>query len=336
MEGRGAELAPGLHRVEAPLGERFVACYLVVGERAALLFDTGIDDTPGGSLLPYLEAIGLPPGHVRWLVVSHCDVDHMGGNAAARELLPQAALMAHVADRALIEDVGRIVEERYREFAGPHLIDIAPETVAWCHEVARAAPVDLALEGPAHIDLGGRIVRVLSTPGHSPGSISLHDPTSGALLTSDAVLGLTLHLRDGRPAFPPTYRLPGPYRQTIAALSGFEPRWLLTAHEPVMDGDAAQAFLDASREFADGLEEVMLAELAGAPAGLTLAELIERIAPRVGPWDRSAWDLLAHPLLGHLEEAVADGRIVVTEPGPPVRWSSARSGSIAPGGRGEG
>jgi glyoxylase-like metal-dependent hydrolase (beta-lactamase superfamily II) len=307
-----------------------VACYLVVGERAALLFDTGIDDTPVDTLLPYLEAIGLAREHVRWIVVSHCDVDHMGGNAAARALFPQAALVAHSADRALIEDVGRIVEERYREFAGPHGIDIAPETIAWCHEVARAARVDLALDGAALIDLGGRSVRIMPTPGHSPGSLSLHDPTTGAVLTSDAVLGLTLHLRDGRPAFPPTYRLPGPYRDTITTLGALAPRWLLTAHEPVMGGDGAQAFLDASREFADGLEEVMLAELERAGAGRTLAELIERIAPRVGPWDRSAWDLLAHPLLGHLEEAVSDGRIVVTEPGPPVRWSSAPAGSIAP------
>jgi glyoxylase-like metal-dependent hydrolase (beta-lactamase superfamily II) len=325
MEGQGFEVAPGLHRIEAPLGERFVACHLVVGTRAALLFDTGVDVTPARSLAPYCERIGLPLERVRWIVVSHCDVDHMGGDAAAAELFPQAVLVAHAADRVLIEDVVRIVEERYREFAAPHGIDIAPETIVWCHEVARAAPVDLAIEGPVTIDLGGRSVRILPTPGHSPGSITVHDGASGALLTSDAVLGRTLHLADGRPTFPPTYRLPGPYRDTIAALEALRPRWLLTAHEPVMEGDAALAFLDASRAFADELEAVMLVELAACDRPLGLRELIERISPRVGPWDRSAWDLLAHPLLGHLEEATASGRLV-TEPGRPVRWTPARGG----------
>lgn len=322
MEGHGLELAPGLHRVEAPLGERFVACYLVVGSSGALLVDTGVDATPAGSIAPYCERIGLPLDRVRWIVISHCDVDHMGGDAAARALFPQAALVAHAADRDLIEDVGRIVEERYREFAVPHGIDIAPETVAWCHDVARAAQLDLVIGGAVRIDLGERPVTILPTPGHSPGSISVHDPASGALMTSDAVLGLTLHLRDGRPAFPPTYRLPGPYRATIAALADLGPRWLLTAHEPVMEGDAALAFLDASREFADGIDEVMLSELAGAARPMSLKELIERIAPRFGPWDPSAWDLLAHPLLGHLEEATADGRLRIADPGPPVHWAA--------------
>jgi glyoxylase-like metal-dependent hydrolase (beta-lactamase superfamily II) len=323
MEGDGLEIAPGLHRIEAPLGERFVACYLVVGADGALLFDTGVDTTPAASLVPYCERIGLALERVRWIVISHCDVDHMGGDAAARALFPRATFMAHAADRALIEDVGRIVEERYREFAAPHGIDITPETIAWCHDVARATPVDIVIDGPTTIDLGERLVAILPTPGHSPGSLSVHDPASGALMTSDAVLGLTLHLRDGRPAFPPTYRLPGPYRATIDSLSALRPGWLLTAHEPIMDTAAALAFLDASREFADGLDEIMLAELDGADGPRSVQELIARIAPRVGPWDPSAWDLLAHPLLGHLEEATAAGRLRIAEPGPPVRWAAA-------------
>jgi glyoxylase-like metal-dependent hydrolase (beta-lactamase superfamily II) len=327
MEGHGVELAPGLHRIEAPLGERIVACYLIVGAHSALLVDTGVDGTPAGSLLPYCESIGLKPARVRWIVVSHCDVDHMGGDASARARFPEAALVAHIADRALIEDVGRIVEERYREFAVPHGIDIDAETVAWCHAVARAAPVDLVIGETVTIDLGARPVVVLPTPGHSPGSLSVHDPTSGAVMSSDAVLGRSLHLRDGRPAFPPTYRLVAPYRATIAALESLRPTWLLTAHEPAMDAAAGLAFLGASRGFADDLEAGMLAELDGVGHPLTLRELIERLAPRVGEWDPSTWDLLAHPLAGHLEEAVTAGRLVL-EPGPPARWTSTAARGV--------
>ena len=178
--------------------------------------------------------------------------------------LPGVTLIAHEADRALIEDVDRIVDERYREFAPAHDIDVDAAMIAWCHEVAVAAPIGLSITGTVGIDLGGRRVEVIPTPGHSPGSISVWDVSTGAAMTSDAVLGSTLHLADGRPAFPPTYRLPGPYRATIAELERRAPTWLLTAHEPVMDAAAARAFLRESREFTDRLEAAVLR---GAAAG---------------------------------------------------------------------
>jgi glyoxylase-like metal-dependent hydrolase (beta-lactamase superfamily II) len=320
VDGRGFEVAPGLHRIEAPLGDRVVACHLVVGERAALLVDTGVDATPAASLLPYCDRIGLPAERVRWVVVSHCDVDHMGGDAAALEAFGALRIVAHEADRPLIEDVGRLVDERYREFAAAHGLDMAPEMVAWCHDVARAAPVDVAIEGAATFDLGGRRVSVLPTPGHSPGSISVHDPASGALITSDAVLGSTLHLADGRPAFPPTYRHPEAYRATIASIAALDPGLLLTAHEPVMDRSAARAFLVASRSFTDLLESEALQALREAPAAMTLRDLIEHLAPRVGRWEPDARMFLAHGLLGHLEELEASGSIA-RGAGTPASWT---------------
>lgn len=324
MEGRGVEVVDGIHRIEAPLGERYVACYLIVGAEGALLLDTGVVASPAGSILPYARSIGLAPERIRWAVASHCDVDHMGGDAAFRAAAPGAILVAHAADRALIEDVDAIVERRYREFAADHDIDIDAGTVAWCHHVAAAAPVGLALTGPAWVDLGGRRVELFPTPGHSPGSLSVWDERTRAALTSDAVLGSTLHLADGRPAFPPTYRRPGPYRATIAGIERRDPAWLLAAHEPVMDRRAGREFLAESRTFADLLETGALDALRDGPR--TTRELIEVLAPRVGPWDRSAWDLLAYGLVGHLEE-LAEQAVVDRLPQRPVRWRLAHEGA---------
>ena len=55
------EIAPGIHRIVAPLGERFVAVYLLVENGDALLIDTGMDDTPRTYITPYLDQIGLAP-----------------------------------------------------------------------------------------------------------------------------------------------------------------------------------------------------------------------------------------------------------------------------------
>jgi glyoxylase-like metal-dependent hydrolase (beta-lactamase superfamily II) len=324
MEGHGFEVAPGLHRIEAPLGERYVACYLVLGQDAAMLVDTGIVGTFDRSIMPYAASIGVAAERIRWAVVTHADVDHMGGDATLRALVPDATLVAHEADRALIEDVDRIVEDRYREFTTAHDIDIDPGMIAWCHEVAGAAPIGLSITAAVAIDLGGRRLEVIPTPGHSPGSISVWDASTGSAMTSDAVLGSSLHLADGRPAFPPTYRLPGPYRATIADLDARAPTWLLTAHEPVMGASAARAFLAESRDFCDRLEAAALQELRAA-GPLTTRELIDRLAPRVGQWEPSAWDLLAYGLVGHLEELEASGAIVALE-GWPVGWAPAPTG----------
>jgi glyoxylase-like metal-dependent hydrolase (beta-lactamase superfamily II) len=326
MEGRGFEVADGIHRIEAPLGERYVACYLVVGDESALLVDTGTDAAPGGSILPHAATLGIPPERLRYAVVSHCDVDHMGGDAALKAAVPGASLVAHTADRALIEDVERIIEERYREFVPAHGIDIDAATIAWCRSVARAAPVEVVLDGQRTFDLGGRSVEVVPTPGHSPGSITVWDERTRSAMTADAVLGSSIHTADGRPAFAPTYRHVAAYRGTIAALEARRPALLLTAHEPVLEGDAARAFLAESRAFVDRVESEVLAALHGGAGPRTLRELIEIVAPRVGPWDPSAWDTLAYALLGHLEQLEATGR-VASDAGRPVRYrvSEART-----------
>ena len=285
MEGTGTQIAPGVHRIEAPLGERFVACYIVTGDSAAVLFDTGVAETPAASIVPYCEAAGIALDSIRWAVISHCDVDHMGGDAALKRLLPGVSLLAHAADARLIGDVEAIIEERYREFREAHGIDIDEGMMAWCREAAEAAPIDVVIDGRTELDLGGRRVQVLPTPGHSDGSVSLWDPATRVLLSADAILGESLHFADGRPAFPPTYRKPAPYLESVAAVEALAPEWLLTAHEPPMQGTEAAAFLERSRAFALNLERLASDELASSAEGLTTWQLIEVLAPRVGSWD---------------------------------------------------
>jgi glyoxylase-like metal-dependent hydrolase (beta-lactamase superfamily II) len=321
MEGTGREITPGLHRIEAPMGERFVACYVIVGDDAAVLFDTGVATTPEESILPYCASAGIDLERIRWAVVSHCDVDHMGGDAAVKGSLPSAALLAHASDARLIEDVEAIIEERYREFRDDHGIDIDSGMIDWCRANAVAAPVDIRIEAATWLDLGGRRVQVLPTPGHSAGSVSIWDPTARAVLSSDAVLGESLHFADGRPAFPPTYRNPTPYLVTIAAIEALRPDWLLTAHEPVMRGAESAAFLARSRDFATTLSASALQELADAGEGLTTLALIERLAPQLGSWDPAVWMFLANELVGHLEELSSTGAVEARH-GPPTTWRS--------------
>ena len=313
------EISQGIHRIEAPLGDRFNALYLLVGRDASLLIDTGLAPDIEGTLLPYLDSIDHAPERIRYAINTHSDYDHMGGNAALRAAVPSVTLMCGELDRPMIEDLERMIALRYGEFAAEHGLDDTEETKAWIRENAGASPVDIGLTGGERLHLGGGWhVEVLHTPGHSLGSISVWDPRSQSLAIGDAVLWNAVLLADGAPAFPPTYRYLESYQATIERLQGMAIDGLLTSHYPMYEGQAVSGFLDGSRAYIDRVDEALLRAL-GDGVSLTLADLTVRLGPDLGEWPEPASQYLCYPLLGHLERlerrdlvsrARADGREV--------------------------
>ncbi len=74
---RTAEMAPGIHRIEAPFGDRIVCLFLLVGDARSLLIDTGLDATPSEVLFPYIVEAGLDPQDIPFALNSHADFDHV-------------------------------------------------------------------------------------------------------------------------------------------------------------------------------------------------------------------------------------------------------------------
>lgn len=319
------EVAPGIHRIDTPLGERYASLYLVVGDDAVLLYDTGVDGTIPAYVVPALARIDRTAGEVSTVVVSHCDVDHFGGVADARNAFPNARIIAGAADLPLIEDYDRYVAERARGFLGDYGWDEDPEVLDWCRAVTREAPIDGAAEDGDRIDLGGRIVEILAVPGHSHGHVAVDVPDANAVLVGDAVLAASVDLADGTPAFPPTYRYVEDYFSTVSQLEQLDRELLLTAHYPTARGDDARAFLTRSRDFAVRLEELVVDALAAAPHGLTFAELLADLNPRAGDWPTTGTKgALAFPVAGHLERLVEAGRARrIGERGGIAVWGAA-------------
>ncbi|GAA1504530.1 glyoxylase-like metal-dependent hydrolase (beta-lactamase superfamily II) [Agromyces terreus] len=298
------ELRPGLHRIQAPLGERFVALYLLVGEDAALLVDTGVRDSITDHLLPYLDAAGIPREKLRWAVDTHCDFDHTGGNGALKAAIPTVEIVAHELDAELVEDVQRLIDVRYGEFRDTDGFDDPPETTAYLRSVSDLVPVDRRVSGGETFDLGGRSVRVLHVPGHSPGHVAVHDEANRALLIGDATLGTTVMLADGSPAFPPTYRDTDPYVESLRAFRALDAELLLTAHYPVYEGEAVARFLDESEAYTERIDEIMtelLRSRDAAAAPLTTLELVREAGSDLGPWGADALDYSVFPVTGNLE-----------------------------------
>lgn len=315
------QLRPGLHRIQAPLGERFIAMYLLVGSQHALLFDTGITQSVRNTLLPYLEEIGFDLTRLSWAISSHCDFDHTGGNAALLEAAPHVQLMAGALDVPLAENLEVLITERYGEFRDSDGFDDPPQTTAYIREVAAQAPIARPLHGGEVFDLGDRAIRVLHTPGHSDGHLSLWDEANSALIIADSTLGTTVPTADGTPAFPPTYRDTDPYLATIDQFRGYDAELLLTAHYPVFEGAAVTAFLDESAEYTATLDAAIEGALEGE--GQTTLEIIHRIADAVGSWSRAASEYLIFPVTGNLERMVARGRVVVGSRAGTRTWARA-------------
>jgi glyoxylase-like metal-dependent hydrolase (beta-lactamase superfamily II) len=278
------EIRPGLHRIVAPIPPRFIAMHLFTGPNGALLFDTGVDGSVEGTLLPYLRESGIDPASIRWVVSSHCDFDHTGGNAALKAIAPGAEFLA-----------------RADGFDDP------PGTTAEIRRSTRLVGVDGVLVGGEAFDLGaGRMLEIVAVPGHSPGHLAVWDEANSALAISDAVLGETVPTADGEPAFPPTYRDTATYVDSIERVRGYGAQLLLTAHYPVYEGGAVAEFLDVSLAYTDRIDRAIEKHLVGE---MTSLELIHDAAADLGPWPRDAAEYLIFPLTGNLERLSKAGRV---------------------------
>jgi glyoxylase-like metal-dependent hydrolase (beta-lactamase superfamily II) len=155
-------------------------------------------------------------------------------------------------------------------------------------------------------------------PGHTRGHLALRDTASGAWFVSDAVLGVSVPLADGTPAFAPTYRYVDDYLRTIDALESAAPPLLCTAHYGVFAGADALEFLRASREFVHELDRATIAALDDLGPS-TLQRLLPAVNRQVARWPLDGTEgSLAFPLVGHLERLAAR-RLVAISGGPDGR-----------------
>jgi glyoxylase-like metal-dependent hydrolase (beta-lactamase superfamily II) len=314
------EVVSGVHRLVAPLGDRYVCIFLVVGGTSAAVIDTGVAGTPDTALAEVLSALEVD---VAYILVTHADVDHSGGLTATRRLAPQALAVCHPLDRPLVDSVDRLIDERYREFRHAHEIDPDPEFCDWVRANDDGGKVADVIVAPAHIELGDRRLAVLHTPGHTQGHVAVVDELTRTAIVADAVMASAVPDAAGEPAFAPTYRYPADYRESCAVLRRLDPERLLCSHYPVVEGRARVAeFVDESESFAARLEQAILEVLDTAARPLRAVDVIGAVAPRVRTWDVSMDWTLAQPVVGHLDDLVLR-RLARVLPGRPSTFVGA-------------
>jgi hydroxyacylglutathione hydrolase len=176
--------------------------YLIVGQRRAVLFDSGSGTRDISGVVANLTKLPVT------VIVSHLHFDHLGGIVPFGDV----AMIDLPVTRADLS--GEIFRPNRYEYLG--FLD------------GRGAPsfrVTRWLTPGLAMDLGGRELRVLSTPGHTPSSVALFDATNRRLFIGDFIYPTTLY------AFLPGASLSA-YQATARMLLGMLPAntALWTAH----------------------------------------------------------------------------------------------------------
>ena len=158
--------------------ESFLNLTLIMDEQNGnTLVDAGLPDQMEAISAALVEA-GIGVGDLRRIIFTHQDLDHVGSGAA---LVRQsdARVLAHPADAPYIEGSQRPLKP------SPEMLEQRPQ-MREVLERLEPVGIDEYVEDGTRLDLAGG-TRVISTPGHTPGHISLYVERSKVLIAGDAL-----------------------------------------------------------------------------------------------------------------------------------------------------
>lgn len=202
-------------------------CYLLCGTHRAVLIDTGLGV---GSIKEVVDALTDLPVTV---ITTHVHWDHIGGHKDFSHI------EAHEAERDWLAGRFPLPPQVVRRSLTAKPCDFPQGFEPEKYQVFQGKPAAVFTDGDT-FDLGGRLLTVVHTPGHSPGHCCFYEPQRGYLYSGDLIY---LGCLD---AFYPTTD-PELFRQSVKRVAALEVDRILPGHHqlavPVgLTGKIAEAF----------------------------------------------------------------------------------------------
>ncbi len=216
--------------------------HIVENSRGVIVIDAGMP-RHARQIVNALRALGYSPQDLKLILLTHGHIDH-AGSAVALKRLTGAPIAMHRADARLTAT---------RDLKIPpgrnSRTDVVGRTIAkfgWVVPLETFTP-DMWLEDGMALRDFGIDARVVHTPGHTVGSVSLAFD-DGAVFVGDAILNL-LHV-----SFPLFWEDAVAARESACKIRALQPRVCYSGHGRAFDLNALDAFVehhcDRSRQHA--------------------------------------------------------------------------------------
>jgi len=235
------KVAPGVFAIYEPHQAEEVISYLIVGTKQALLFDTGMGIANIRKVVTQLTS--------RPVVVlnSHTHNDHVGGNSLFTFVYGMDTDFTRANAKGSRDD-------SQEELAPGMVCGSLPKGFDPKTYVTKPWHVSLFVHNGFKINLGGRTLEIISTPGHTPDAICLIDRANGLLFTGDTYYPAPIWL------YRPETDLDA-YVASVKKLAGLAPqiKLVLGAHNiPVAEPSILAKLVTA-------IEEVRAGKIEGKP-----------------------------------------------------------------------
>jgi len=232
-------LGPSLHRV----GNDLVAVYLVDTPDGVTVIDAGLAGQ-WNDFTAELAAMGRSLDDVRGVVLTHGDSDHIG---FAERLRRDHGVPVYVGE----SDAARARGEVSTKPEWGHLKLGATVQFFWYaarKNGLRTTPVKevVTVRDGEVLDLPGS-PRIISLPGHSPGSVAIHVPVADAVFVGDALT--TRHVLTGArgPQPAPFTDDPAQALASLRRLEGLGATWVLPGHGTPWNRGVDEALREVER-----------------------------------------------------------------------------------------
>jgi glyoxylase-like metal-dependent hydrolase (beta-lactamase superfamily II) len=175
------KVAPSVFAIYEPHQSEETISYLIEGEKKAVLFDTGMGISSLKKLTSELTRLPIT------VLNSHTHDDQVGDNW-------QFTTVYAMDTNFTRKNAEGSRQDAQEEVAADQICGALPKGFNPKTYVTRPWKITSYIHDGDRIDLGGRALEVLATPGHTPDAISLLDRANGLLFTGDTYYPATIWL----------------------------------------------------------------------------------------------------------------------------------------------